>query len=184
MNSRLEQYVRELEEGLVGLSETRRAEELAEIRQHLRASIAAYQEMGMTEAEATEEAVRQFGAARLVSGGLRKALWREKTIMPDTVAAAAFVAVAGSLALADILDPLTSLLNVPFGPTLTPAYLVYWGAYRVFPPDIGRILCRASRSASWGERDAARRIRLLCLYRSKPCSLPCDGARRNGLSPA
>lgn len=136
-NSGLEAYVGELERGLHGLSETRRTEELTEIRQHLNASVAAHQEMGMGETEATEVAVRQFGAARLVSGDLQKALWREKrrekTRMPDTVAAAAFVTVAGSLALVHILAPLTSLLNDPSDVRTTLAFYVFWSVSCLMP---------------------------------------------------
>lgn len=133
MNSRLEEYMSEASKGLENLTETRRAEELAEIRHHLEAREKAHRELGFDETAAAEATIRQFEAARTTSGGLNKVGRQEKALMPDTVAAAAFVAVVGSLALADMLDPLTSLLNVPFGPTLTMAYLLYWGASRVLP---------------------------------------------------
>ena len=111
MHSRLEQYVEEVSRGLEDLTEARRTNELTEVRQHLEASVKAYKELGLEETAAMEEAVRQFGAARKVSGGLRKAYWREKLFVADSLWGTALLAVCIQFIVGGILGPINQLLS-------------------------------------------------------------------------
>ena len=116
MNNRLERYMREVEQGLQGLSETRRAQELAEIREHLEASARAHQKLGLEEKEAAEAAVAQFGPPKQVSRELRRVWWREQKLIPDTLLGTSIAAVAGFLALDSFVSPLILLLTVAMSP--------------------------------------------------------------------
>jgi hypothetical protein len=78
MNNRLEQYVDEVAHNLRSLPEEQRQEEIAEIRSHLDARVAAEMELGKTQEEAVAEALRQFGSARKVGSSLRR-VWRRRT---------------------------------------------------------------------------------------------------------
>jgi len=63
MNSRLEQFVNDVEVRLTALKPEVREQEIAEIRQHLLAIAAAEEALGASEVEAAETAIRQFGVA-------------------------------------------------------------------------------------------------------------------------
>lgn len=115
MNSLLEQYVKEVSKGLEDLTEARRTEELTEVRQHLEASVKAYKALGLEEAAAMEETVHQFGAARKVSGGLRRAYWREKFFVSDSLWGAALIAVCASLVLGHVSTQFLQVFTLGLG---------------------------------------------------------------------
>jgi len=125
---RVERYVSELSRGLEDLGETRKREELEEIRQHLDARVQACRELGLDEEEAQEEAVRQFGSVQKVTGGLRKAYWREKFFVPDTISGATILAVVAECILVGVLGPLTEIIG-----TATAYYSPFSSAMPYFP---------------------------------------------------
>ena len=115
MNNRLEEYVREVEQGLDALHATRRADEIAELRQHLAAAVVAHQELEADEDAATDAALTQFGPARTISQGIRKVWWRERLLLPDTVLATALVAVGGEVILGSLLTPIRNVVTMGLG---------------------------------------------------------------------
>lgn len=73
MDNGLDKYLQTLAHELRGLPQARRESELREMRQHLEAIVARLMEGGASEAEATEAAIAQFGAARKVGRELQRA---------------------------------------------------------------------------------------------------------------
>lgn len=73
MDSRLDKYLQALAHELRALPQAQRDSEVREMRQHLEAIIARLCEGGLSEAEATEAAIAQFGAAHKVGRELRAA---------------------------------------------------------------------------------------------------------------
>jgi hypothetical protein len=99
MNSRLEQYVEEVASGLSSLPEHLRQEEVTELRQHLDATVESYLHGGLSEAEAAEKAIRQFGDARTVRRDLLRSWHRRKSACQlDTLPGALLVALGTSFA--------------------------------------------------------------------------------------
>ena len=72
-NSQLDHYIETIEARLKSLSPARRQEEMQEIRQHLEALVAGHRIAGLSEDEAVEAAIRQFGHAEQVGQELSKA---------------------------------------------------------------------------------------------------------------
>ena len=68
----------------------RRNEELREMRAHLLSAVEAYQELGETEQEAVESALRQFGPPPQVAVGLTRAWRRGHGARRDTAKAGLF----------------------------------------------------------------------------------------------
>lgn len=66
MDNELDKYLQSLAHELRRLPQERREEELREIRQHLEAIVARLMEGGLSEQEAVEATIAQFGAARTV----------------------------------------------------------------------------------------------------------------------
>src|SRR5262249_5088329 len=99
MNNRLEQYVEEVAHNLRSLPEAQRHEETAETRSHLDARVAAARELAKTQEVAVAEALRQFGASRMVASRLRRA-WRRRTDSHQ----AAFVGAVMSSAILGVLN--------------------------------------------------------------------------------
>lgn len=93
MHQRLEQYLNELAVRLNSLPAYQRDEELAEVRAHLEAMIAANQELGDTEEEAVHAALRQFDASRKLGQGLART-WRrgQRRTWRETLSGAAICA--------------------------------------------------------------------------------------------
>jgi hypothetical protein len=73
MNNGLDRYLAAVAHEMRGLSEERRAAEMREIEQHLRALISRGVEAGAGEEEASAAALAQFGDARRVGRDLRRA---------------------------------------------------------------------------------------------------------------
>ncbi len=90
MHSLLENYLSEVAAHLGALPVARRNEELREMRAHLLSAVAAYQELGETEQEALESALRQFGPSSQVAGGLTHAWRRGHGSRRDTAKAGLF----------------------------------------------------------------------------------------------
>lgn len=78
-NSRLDQYIETIENRLKSLPPVRRQEEIQEVRQHLEALVAGHRIAGLSEDEAMETAIRQFGHAEQVGQELSKASRRQRT---------------------------------------------------------------------------------------------------------
>jgi hypothetical protein len=76
MNNRLEQYIEEVKADLRHLPEAEQGGEVAEIRAHLEALTAQYEALGLSEETATATALEQFGSAKTLNKGLRRARWR------------------------------------------------------------------------------------------------------------
>lgn len=72
-NRRLDDYITTLGRRLQGLSQTQREEDLHEVRQHLEALIAGHVQRGLSEAEAVDAALRQFGRAEQIGKDLAAA---------------------------------------------------------------------------------------------------------------
>jgi hypothetical protein len=72
-NRRLDDYITMLARRLQGLSQTQREEELREVRQHLEALVAGHVLRGLSEAEAVDAALRQFGRAEQIGKELAAA---------------------------------------------------------------------------------------------------------------
>lgn len=77
-NSQLDHYIASIEARLKSLSPARRQEEMREIRHHLEALIAGHRIAGLSEDEAVEAAIRQFGHAEQVGQELSKASQRQR----------------------------------------------------------------------------------------------------------
>ncbi len=77
-NSQLDAYIETIESRLNGLPPARRQEEMQEIRQHLEALAAGHRIAGLSEDEAVEAAVRQFGHAEQVGQELSKASQQQR----------------------------------------------------------------------------------------------------------
>ena len=73
MDKRLENYLQKVETELGALEAEQRASELREMRHHIEAIVARLVEGGLSESEATEAAIAQFGAARKVGRELQTA---------------------------------------------------------------------------------------------------------------
>jgi len=72
-NSQLDHYLETMEGRLKSLTPARRQEEMQEIRQHLEALAAGHRIAGLSENEAVEAAIRQFGHAEQVGQALNQA---------------------------------------------------------------------------------------------------------------
>lgn len=72
-NRRLDDYITTLGRRLQGLPQTQREEELHEVRQHLEALVAGHVLRGMSEADAVDAALRQFGRAEQIGKDLAAA---------------------------------------------------------------------------------------------------------------
>jgi hypothetical protein len=106
MNTRLEQYVEEVRSGLRAMPAERREEEIAELRAHLAALAEAGTTDGLSETEATEAAIRRFGDAHRVRGGLLRAWRRGQPSWLASPLGAVFVALGTHFALGRVLsDP-------------------------------------------------------------------------------
>ncbi len=81
MDKRLETYLQTVESELGEMREARREAELREMRQHLEAIVARLTEGGLSEEEATEAAIAQFGAARQVGRELEKVGTRKESLL-------------------------------------------------------------------------------------------------------
>lgn len=77
-NSQLEHYIETIEGRLKSLPPARRQEEMQEIRQHLEALAAGHRIAGLSEDEAVEAAIRQFGHAEQVGKELSQAAQRQR----------------------------------------------------------------------------------------------------------
>lgn len=77
MHKQLEDYLNEAAKGLLAQPAARREEELSEIRQHLLNVVIVNKELGQSEAEAVQIAVRQFGTPQAVSKQIVSA-WRRE----------------------------------------------------------------------------------------------------------
>lgn len=86
MDKRLETYLQTVESELGEMREARREAELREMRQHLEAIVARLIEGGLSEAEATEAALSQFGEARQVGRELEKVGTRKESLLQMAVA--------------------------------------------------------------------------------------------------
>ena len=86
MDKRLETYLQTVESELGEMREARREAELREMRQHIEAIIARLTEGGLSQEEATEAAIAQFGEARQVGRELEKMGTGKESLM-RTVAA-------------------------------------------------------------------------------------------------
>jgi hypothetical protein len=73
-NPQVDRYIATLGARLRSLSPARRAEELREVRQHLDALVAGHLARGLSEEEAVEAALRQFGHAEQIGQQLQGAL--------------------------------------------------------------------------------------------------------------
>ena len=73
MHPHLESYLRRVENQLKNLSVEQRAEELRELGQHLQALVQEGQESGLSQSEAVQAALAQFGPYRRVGRELNKA---------------------------------------------------------------------------------------------------------------
>lgn len=111
MDKRLETYLQTVESELGEMREARREGELREMRQHLEAIVAQSVENGLSEAEATEAAIAQFGAARQVGRELEEVGSRKESLLRMVAAplGGALCAVALSpvmLVVDDLVNPL------------------------------------------------------------------------------
>ena len=79
MDKRLESYLHTVETELGGFGAEQRASELREMRQHIEAIVARLVEGGLSESEATEAAIAQFGAARQVGRELQTASFQNES---------------------------------------------------------------------------------------------------------
>src|SRR6185437_6895625 len=80
MHSLLEQYLDRVTARLWGLPRKHRTEELRELRQHLTAFAAAYQEHGKTETEVAQAVIRQFGPPEKLGSQIAGTWWRGRLI--------------------------------------------------------------------------------------------------------
>lgn len=77
-NAQLDHYLETLEGRLKRLTPARRQEEMQEIRQHLEALAASHRIAGLSEDEAAEAAIRQFGHAEQVGQALSQASQQQR----------------------------------------------------------------------------------------------------------
>lgn len=80
MHSLLENYLSEVARQLDSLPQTRRNEELKEMRQHLLSAVIVNREFGQSEEEAVTSALRQFGPPQEATEGLIQAWRREQKL--------------------------------------------------------------------------------------------------------
>jgi hypothetical protein len=82
MHEQLEAYLAEVAKQLASIPKPRRDEELKEIRQHLLSAVSAHQESGQSEAEATANALADFGTPEVASANILLAWWiRWRTVL-------------------------------------------------------------------------------------------------------
>ncbi len=86
MEKKLETYLQTVESELSEMREARREGEMREMRQHLEAIVTRLTEGGLSQEEATEAAIVQFGEARQVGRELEKAGTRKEALL-RTIAA-------------------------------------------------------------------------------------------------
>lgn len=78
-NPRIERYIATLGARLRSLSSAQRDEELSEVRQHLDALVAGHRARGLSEEEAVEAALHQFGHAEQIGQQLHRA-WAQRRV--------------------------------------------------------------------------------------------------------
>ncbi len=81
MDKKLETYLQTVESELGEMRAARREGELREMRQHLEAIVARLTEGGLSQEEATEAAIAQFGEARQVGRELKKVGNRKESLL-------------------------------------------------------------------------------------------------------
>jgi hypothetical protein len=93
---RIDRYIETLGARLRSLSPAQRDEELREVRQHLDALVAGHNARGLSEEEAVEAALRQFGHAEQIGQQLQGALAPRRTapLLPYVIFYLALVALA------------------------------------------------------------------------------------------
>ena len=129
MHNALDKYLQTLAHELRALPQAQRDSEVREMRQHLEAIIARLCEGGLSEAEATEAALAQFGVARTVGRELKRAsdsknLWRRALLAPLCgVASFAPLSLGACLLDARATDGMESL-GVKGWPYLVPGFVM------------------------------------------------------------
>jgi len=116
MDKKLETYLQTVQSELGEMREARREGELREMRQHLEAIIARLTEGGLSEEEATEAAIAQFGEARQVGRELEKVGTRKESLLQIIAAplGGALCAVVLSLVMSVVDDFVTRLMDPQF----------------------------------------------------------------------
>ena len=86
MDSKIETYLQTMESELGALEAEQRDSELREMRQHIEAIVARLVEGGLSQSEAVEAAIAQFGAARKVGRELQTARVKGESLVQTTKA--------------------------------------------------------------------------------------------------
>lgn len=109
--AKIESYLESVRERLGKLPVAERDAELTEVRDHLAELARGHAELGMTEQEAIQTALRQFGDPKSVGTNLRRA-WEQghKRRLPGTVLSAAGWAISVSLVMSLISFLIRSIL--------------------------------------------------------------------------
>jgi hypothetical protein len=109
--AKIESYLESVRKRLDQLPAAERNAELTEVRDHLTELARGHAELGMTEQEAIQTALRQFGDPKLVGTNLRRA-WEQgqKRRLPGTVLSAAGWAISISLVMSLISFLIRSIL--------------------------------------------------------------------------
>jgi hypothetical protein len=102
MHNELDKYLHTVAHELRGLEPHQREAELREIRGHLEAIVARLMDGGASEAEATEAAIAQFGAARKVGRDLKRTDEAREPLWRMLLAPVAGAACVGLLAYAEM----------------------------------------------------------------------------------
>ncbi len=129
MDKRLETYLQTVESELGEMREARREAELCEMRQHLEAIVARLTEGGLSEEEAVEAAIAQFGAARQVGRELKAVGSPRESVF--RVLMAPLCGVACWVALSFVVSPLQMLLSnwvIPHWQYSALSFVISWPA--------------------------------------------------------
>jgi uncharacterized membrane protein len=143
MHDLLEQYLEEVASQLKSLPAKRREEELREIREHLLTAIIVNQETGMTEAEAVQKVLEQFGSPNSVAYNMVMA-WRwEDQKRGEKLFGVIAVLDSAVFILGSFRDPpvirlipmVLALLVLIAWQSFSPRYAPAWWAYRKYSDD-------------------------------------------------
>lgn len=147
MEKKLETYLQTVESELGEMREARREGELREMRQHLEAIVARLTEGGLSEEEAVEAAIAQFGVARQVGRELEKVGTRKESLLrillaPIGAAACAMILSSATVTLQEVIASVT----MPWTQYLVLFFVTIW------PIFLAAGLVAGFISPKWGGR--------------------------------